>query len=54
MTTLASQASVLDIKDPSLVTMAMGLEGFLALAISFISCDRSEDVDVCKQLVSEL
>lgn len=31
VTTLASQASVLDIKDPSLVTMAMGLEGFFWL-----------------------
>ena len=45
--------SVLDIKDPSLVTMAMGLEVFFWLW-PFINCDRSEDVNVCTQLVSRL
>lgn len=45
-------ASVLDIKDPSLVTMAMGLEGFSGFG--HLSTDRSEDVNVCTQLVSRL
>ena len=46
-------ASILDIKDPSPVTMAMGLEGFFWLW-PFINYDRSEDVNVCTQLISRL